>query len=292
MKKMTLQRQKSLLGIVLLLPAMLLIVAIVFYPIIYNIQLGFYRVTLNPLRPNTWVGLDNFTRLLTDREFYQVIGLTILFVAVTVIVSTIMGLLVSLLLNRKFKGRGIARSLILLSYVTPLISLVFVWRYMFNALFGAVNYITVDVLGLFSSAPAWFDDTLFAFIMVSIFDSWRIYPFAFMMLLAALQAIDTSLYEAAEVDGASAWAKFWHITLPEITPTIVSVATLRILWNFYKFEDIWLLTTQLNVAGVYLYRTAFAHNNFGMAAAITVILFFVVMLMVVTMRKVVLRNET
>ena len=156
-----------------------------------------------------------------------------------------------------------------------------------------MNYALVDVLHILETAPAWFDNIVFAFISVVIFDTWRLYPYAFMTILAALQTIDTSLYEAAKIDGAGAWARFRYVTLPEIMPTIATIATLRMIWNFYKFDEIYLLTQQLPVIGVYLYKTSFASNDFGMAAAITVILFVIVMSLVFLLRKVVFKkNET
>ena len=233
-----------------------------------------------------------------DREYKhcyngKVLVVTILFVAATVILSTALGLGVALLFNRKFRFRGAARALVMLSFVTPAVSLVYVWKYMFNGLYGIVNYALVDVLHILETAPAWFDNIVFAFISVVIFDTWRLYPYAFMTILAALQTIDTSLYEAAKIDGAGAWARFRYVTLPEIMPTIATIATLRMIWNFYKFDEIYLLTQQLPVIGVYLYKTSFASNDFGMAAAITVILFVIVMSLVFLLRKVVFKkNET
>ena len=286
-KPLTMRQKDSILGFVLILPVVLLIALVILYPILYNIRLSFFDVALNPNKPDVFVGVDNYMRLLTDKEFYKVLITTVLFVAVSVTLSTGIGLGVAILFNRQFPGRGIARSLILLSYVTPMVSLVYVWKYMFNAMYGVVNYILIDVLHLMETAPAWFDNIWFAFASVVVFDTWRLFPYAFMMVLAALQAVDTSMYEAAEIDGAGAWGKFRYITLPEIMPVVSSIATLRMIWNFYKFDDIYLLTQQLPVIGIYLYKTSFAANDFGSAAAITVVLFVIVMTLVFLMRKVV-----
>ncbi|MBS6642388.1 MAG: sugar ABC transporter permease [Clostridiaceae bacterium] len=286
-KPLTMRQKDSILGFVLILPVVLLIALVILYPILYNIRLSFFDVALNPNKPDVFVGVDNYMRLLTDKEFYKVLITTVLFVAVSVTLSTGIGLGVAILFNRQFPGRGIARSLILLSYVTPMVSLVYVWKYMFNAMYGVVNYILIDVLHFMETAPAWFDNIWFAFASVVVFDTWRLFPYAFMMVLAALQAVDTSMYEAAEIDGAGAWGKFRYITLPEIMPVVSSIATLRMIWNFYKFDDIYLLTQQLPVIGIYLYKTSFAANDFGSAAAITVVLFVIVMTLVFLMRKVV-----
>ncbi|MBC5690600.1 sugar ABC transporter permease [Mediterraneibacter sp. NSJ-55] len=287
------KKKESILGFLLILPVILLIAFVVLYPIIYNVKISFFDVALNPNKPDIFIGWENYIDLLTDKEFYKVLVVTILFVAATVILSTALGLGVALLFNRKFRFRGAARALVMLSFVTPAVSLVYVWKYMFNGLYGIVNYALVDVLHILETAPAWFDNIVFAFISVVIFDTWRLYPYAFMTILAALQTIDTSLYEAAKIDGAGAWARFRYVTLPEIMPTIATIATLRMIWNFYKFDEIYLLTQQLPVIGVYLYKTSFASNDFGMAAAITVILFVIVMSLVFLLRKVVFKkNET
>lgn len=287
------KKKENILGFLLILPVILLIAFVVLYPIIYNVKISFFDVALNPNKPDIFIGWENYIDLLTDKEFYKVLVVTILFVAATVILSTALGLGVALLFNRKFRFRGAARALVMLSFVTPAVSLVYVWKYMFNGLYGIVNYALVDVLHILETAPAWFDNIVFAFISVVIFDTWRLYPYAFMTILAALQTIDTSLYEAAKIDGAGAWARFRYVTLPEIMPTIATIATLRMIWNFYKFDEIYLLTQQLPVIGVYLYKTSFASNDFGMAAAITVILFVIVMSLVFLLRKVVFKkNET
>lgn len=289
-KRLSLEAKDRILGFILILPIVLIILAVIAYPIVYNINLSFFRVALNPKKADVFIGLANYIKLFSDREFYMVLGTTLLFVVATVVCSTVTGLLVALLLNRKFKGRGLARSLILLSYVTPMISLVYVWIYMHNSIYGVVNYLCVDVLRIFSESPLWFDDWRFAFLNVLVFDTWRVFPYAFMMLLAALQAIDESLYEAGNIDGAGAWAKFRHITLPELMPVLATIATLRTIWNFYKFDDVYLLTKQLPLIGVYLYKTSFSSNNFGLAAAITVVLFVIIITLVILMRKVVFKD--
>lgn len=291
MPSLTMKKKENLLGVLLILPVILLIAFVVLYPIIYNVRMSFFDVALNPAKPDVFVGWENYKELLADKEFYNVLLTTILFVIATVVLSTALGLGVALLFNRKFRFRGAARALVMLSFVTPAVSLVYVWKYMFNGLYGIVNYILVDSLHILDTAPAWFDNPVFSFISVVVFDVWRLYPYAFMTILAALQTIDLSFYEAAKIDGAGAWARFRYVTLPEIMPTIATVATLRMIWNFYKFDEIYLLTQQLPVIGVYLYKTSFSSNDFGLAAAITVVLFVIVMSLVALLRKVVFRKN-
>jgi len=279
------KRAESRLGFLFILPTLVLISSIIIYPICYNIYLSFHRVSLNPLKPHKFVELKNYLTLLSDASFVNSLLLTFAYVFTTVIMSTAVGLLIALLMNRKFKGRGIARSLVILPYVAPVISLVFVWQYMFNGIYGIVNYVTVDMLHLFNAPPAWFDHPVLSMALVVLFDTWRVFPYSFMMILAAMQAIDDSLYEAADIDGANSWRKFRAITMPEILPVVGSLVVLRSIWNFYKFDDVYLLTKQVPIMGVYLYETAFSVNDYGLAAAITVILFIIVMTMVFLMRR-------
>jgi multiple sugar transport system permease protein len=284
-QKNSLKRAEARLGFIFILPSLILILSIIIYPLCYNIYLSFHKVALNPLKTPKFIGFSNYLTLFSDGEFLKSLMLTFLYVIITVATSTTVGLLVALLMNRKFKGRGIARSLVILPYVAPVISLVFVWQYMFNGIYGVVNYATVDKLQLFNAAPAWFDHPVLSMALVILFDTWRVFPYSFMMILAALQAIDESLYEAAMIDGAGSWKQFWAITFPEILPVISSLVVLRAIWNFYKFDDVYLLTKQVPIMGVYLYQTAFSVYDFGLAAAITVALFIIVMTFVLFVRR-------
>ena len=275
------QSKERRLGILLVLPTIILIGAVVIYPIIYNIILSFQKVSLNPHRPSKFIGLTNYINLFSDADFFKSLIITIAYVIVTVLGSTIVGLLVALLMNKPFKGRRIARSLILLSYVTPMVATIYVWKYMFNGLYGVVNYLTVNVFHIFKVAPMWLDHPVYSVVLVIIYDMWRVFPYSFLMILAALQAVDESLYEVAKVDGASGWHRFWAITFPEILPSITAIISLRTIWNFYKFDDVYLFTKQVPVLGVYLYQTAFATHNNGAAAAITIVLFLIVFTFVI-----------
>lgn len=121
--------------------------------------------------------------------------------------------------------------------------------------------------------------------LVVLFAIWRYFPYAFISFLAILQTIDKSLYEAAEMDGANAWQRFRIVTLPAIMPVLATVVTLRTIWMFYMFADVYLLTTKVDILGVYLYKTAFAFNDLGKAAAISVVLFIIIFAVILLTRK-------
>ncbi len=272
-------------ALLLLAPSILLLGLLVAYPMLSNIQISFLQIPLNPRLDNRFVGLDNYLSILTDPGFYHSLWVTFWYTALVVAGSTGLGLGVALFFNREFRFRKTARSLVILSYVTPSISLVFAWKYMFNNGYGIVNVIGADVLHMFSDAPLWFDNPVSSFILVVLFAIWRYFPYAFISFLAILQTVDKSLYEAAGMDGANAWQKFRIVTLPAIMPVLVTVVTLRAIWMFYMFADVYLLTNKVNILGVYLYKTAFAFNDLGKAAAISMVLFALIFSVILLARK-------
>ncbi|ERK33025.1 sugar ABC transporter permease [Enterococcus faecium CRL1879] len=269
----------------LLAPSMLLLAVLVLIPMLSNIQISFFDMPLNPNSDAVFIGLSNYLEILSDSEFYRSLGLTVAYTFLVVAGSTALGLAVAILLNRKFRFRKTVRSLILLSYVTPSISLIFAWKYMFNNSYGIVNDLLVDRLQLFNEAPLWFDQPVASFFMVVLFAIWRYYPYAFISFLAILQTVDKTLYEAAEMDGANAWQKFKIVTLPAIKPVLATVIVLRSIWMFYMFTDVYLLTNKVNILGVYLYQTAFSFNDLGKAAAISILLFIIIAAVVLLSRK-------
>lgn len=272
-------------ALLLLAPSIFLLGLLVAYPMLSNIQISFLEIPLNPRLDNRFVGLDNYISILTDPGFYQSLWVTFWYTALVVAGSTGLGLGVALFFNREFRFRKTARSLVILSYVTPSISLVFAWKYMFNNGYGIVNVIGADMLHLFDDAPLWFDNPVSSFILVVLFAIWRYFPYAFISFLAILQTVDKSLYEAAGMDGANAWQKFRIVTLPAIMPVLATVVTLRAIWMFYMFADVYLLTNKVNILGVYLYKTAFAFNDLGKAAAISMVLFALIFIVILLARK-------
>ncbi|EUJ52318.1 carbohydrate ABC transporter permease [Paenilisteria rocourtiae] len=285
MKTKAYKRSDAKMALALLSPSILLLLVLVAYPMISNIQISFLELPLNPNLDSTFIGLQNYIDILTDAEFYKSLALTFGYTILVVIGSTGMGLLVAIFFNREFRFRKTARSLIILSYVTPSISLIFAWKYMFNNSYGVINFVGGDILHLWKDAPLWFDNPVSSFILVVLFAIWRYFPYAFISFLAILQTVDKSLYEAADMDGASVWDKFKIVTLPAIMPVLATVVTLRAIWMFYMFTDVYLLTNKVNILGVYLYQTAFAFNDLGKASAISVVLFVIIFVVIMVTRK-------
>lgn len=241
-------------ALLLLAPSLLLLGGLVAWPMVSNIEISFLRLPLNPNIESTFVGVSNYVRILSDPGFWHSLWMTVWYTALVVAGSTVLGLAVAMFFNREFRLRKTARSLVILSYVTPSISLVF-------------------------------DNPGSSFVLVVLFAIWRYFPYAFISFLAILQTIDKSLYEAAEMDGANAWQRFRIVTLPAIMPVLATVVTLRTIWMFYMFADVYLLTTKVDILGVYLYKTAFAFNDLGKAAAISVVLFIIIFAVILLTRK-------
>ena len=279
------------LAVALLAPSILLIVLLIGYPMIYNFIISFQKIPLNPRLAPKIVGIKNYSTVITDANFYKSLFLTILYTFFSVAGSTVVGLGTAIFVNRNFRFKGTARSLIILPYIVPSISLVFAWKYMFNNIYGIINYALVDKLHILKTAPLWFDNPTSAFILVVLFSIWKFFPYAFLSFLAILQTLDNTLYEAAEIDGANKWQQFLAITIPCIKPVLMVVITLRTIWVFYMFADVYLLTKKVNILGVYLYEMAFPRNDLGKAAAISILLFVIIFSFIIFIRKKVDINE-
>jgi multiple sugar transport system permease protein len=268
------QRRETLLGIALILPSVLLIGSVILYPIAYNVYLSFTEVPLNPDQAPTWVGLRNYLDLLTAPRFWQAFRTTLVFTVGSTIASTLVGLGVAVLFNRDFRGQRLARGLVLLPHVTPIIAVAFVWQFMLSPLWGSIPNLLAE-WGLYSARTGLLDRSATALPTVIVFSAWRNFPFAFLLFVARLQAIPESMYEAARIDGAGPLAQFKDITLPELKGTIAIVVLLRSIWEFNAFAQVWLLTRQVLTLPIFAYQTAFANFEQGLGAAISLLLFLI-----------------
>jgi multiple sugar transport system permease protein len=272
-------RRQWLLGYGLVLPAVLLIGAVIVYPLFYNVYLGFTEVPLNPELPPEWVGLANYEQLLTSAVFWRATVNTVVFTVGSTVLSTAVGLGVALLFDHAFRGRRLARGLVLLPHVTPIIAVAFAWQFMLNPLWGSIPPV-LESLGIYQGEAGLLETRELALPMAVLFDTWRNFPFAFLLIIARLQAIPRSMYEAARLDGAGPVARFKDITLPELRGVIAIAMLLRFVWEFNAFEPVWLLTRNLLTLPIYAYQSAFANFEMGLGAAITLLLFAFQMILV------------
>lgn len=267
------RQRKAKFGMKLIAPTVIIIALLILYPVFYNIYLSFFDVSISPNEGNTFLGVQNYINVLTDSTFWVSFWKTIAFTVITVVGSIILGVGVAILMNKEFPGRGIVRGLLLLPYVTPLIAIVFAWKYVFLPIDGPLVQLLAS-LNIMDPGTDVINNPNNAFLVVSFFNIWRNFPFIYLMMLSRLQSIPDDYYEAAEIDGANGWQKFWNITLPELYFVIGSVALLRGIWNFYKFDEVYLMSKFAGTLPVYIYEKAFTGvPEQGVAASIATILF-------------------
>jgi len=268
----SLAQQEARFGWKTVAPSLLLIALLIVYPVAYNLYLSFFEVKLSG--QNEFVGFNNYFDLLSDRAFYDSLTVTVIYVIGSTLGTTLLGLGVASLMNHKFPLRGLVRGLVLLPYIAPLISEVFAWQFIFDPVNGIYNHMTVEVLGISDERVNLIGTPGNALLVVIIFDIWKNFPFAYLMILSRLQSINNDLYEAATLDGATRWQRFWHITIPELRFVVGAIVMLRFIWNINKFDEVFLLAPNVKTLPIYTYFTAFTGTiEQGLAAAIAVVQF-------------------
>lgn len=303
-RPISLKQRESRLAYRYILPTALIVFGLVIFPALYSIWISFHDVGLKNLG-DVWhapyVGLDNYRNVINDYTFKfedwnsaGAVVTTIIYSLGSTILTVFLGLIAALLLNRPFKGRGIARSVFLFPYVAPVVSVAFVWRWILDPRQSGVLNDLLMKLNWIDAPQAYLSTRGLALLLVVIFEAWRYFPFAMLMILARLQAIDDLLYEAAEVDGASAWQKFIYITLPELKYVLGSSFLLRLIWTFNKFDDIFLLTGGgygTKVLPILTYEFSFRTFDFGKGAATAMILLVIVLVFMLLYSRTVMKNE-
>lgn len=231
--------RQALWGYLLALPVVLLVVGLVAYPFFYAIYISFTsRVVGNA---GEWIGFDNFRYLSNSPSFTRSIRNTVTLVLVTDVAKLFIGLGLALLVNQQFKGRGLFRSFIMLPWAMPGFIAFLTWRVLYQPIGGGINLVLTET-GIHPEVVDWLGQKSTAMPAVIIAHVWRGFPFWFISFLAALQAVQADLYEAARVDGANAWRRFWTVTFPAIRPVILVTTLLSSIWTANSFEGIWLLT--------------------------------------------------
>ena len=228
---------------------------------------------------NSEFTLENFARLFDSRDFWSVIGATLFYTVFGTIGALLVGLFAALLLNREFRGQGLLRGFYLFPYVAPVIAVAFSWVILFDPFSGSVNALLIQ-MGVSESAINFFGARPLALIMVTVFEIWRYFPLSFLFILARMQSIDTDMYEAADMDGASPFQKFRYLSLPQLMGILSVLFLLRFIWTFNKFDDIFLLTggnAGTRTLTVNVYEQAFALSNIGAGAAVAVVIMLVLL---------------
>jgi multiple sugar transport system permease protein len=271
--------REELLALSFLWPALLILVALLLYPLGDVVRLSFYD---SNLQREVWVGLGNYLALFNDPLFWKAFIQTVVFTFFSVVLHLVIGLALALLLNMHLNAtfRSLARGLLIVPWLLAPTVAGMIWVLMLQP-FGVFNGLLVS-LGLLdpNGTISWLGDPSTALGSVTAMNVWRAFPFFMVMLLAGLQAIPKQLYEAAEIDGATLWEQFWHITLPQLRGVMTTIVLLDSIWTFRAFDPVYVMTGggpahASEVLATAIYFDGFQKLKFGYASAQAVVMFVV-----------------
>lgn len=272
------------------LPAVIFVLLMMLFPIIYTVRISFYEWSMSATTPPLWVGLSNYIALFKDERFWHAAGSTFYFTFAALTLEVILGIAIALLLSREFRGKNIVKTIFLLPMVATPVAMGLVWMLIYEPTIGVANML----LKTFGLEPLlWLASPNQVIPSLVIVDVWEWTPMIALIIMAGLATLPTDPYEAADVDGASTWRKFVSITLPLLRPTIIVAAMLRLI-DVLKTFDIIYATTQggpnfaSETLNLYGYVLGFQYFKLGMASSLLVIFFALVMgltLFMIWMRK-------
>ncbi len=289
-RPLTRRQRENRAGLAYLSPTLIVVLVVVVLPILWTVMLAFQRIRLINIRRAGVFGeytLANLELVLTSRGFWSSLWTTLAYTAGATFLSILFGLIAALALRGAFRGRTVVRASVLLPYVAPVVAVTFVWEIMLSPQFGIANNWGTRFLGwdrpiaflsqreYAVSVFGWQVDVPLALLTVIAFEAWRYFPFAFLFLLARLQAVPRDLEEAALVDGAAPTQSFRHILLPQLGPVIALLTVLRFIMTFNKFDDVYLLTgggAGTEVVSVRVYEFLTARFDIGAASAQALVL--------------------
>ncbi|WP_010270544.1 carbohydrate ABC transporter permease [Paenibacillus senegalensis] len=261
------------------MPAVLFVLLMMLFPILYTVRISFFEWSMSSTTPPKWVGLDNYTALLADGRFWVTVKQTFVFTFGALIVQTVLGVAIALLLHREFYGKNLVKTIFLLPMVATPVAMGLVWLLIYEPSIGAANTL-LKMLGL--SPQLWIASPAQVMPSLILIDVWMWTPMISLIVMAGLATLPTEPYEAADVDGATTWQKFWSVTLPLLRPTIIVAVMLRLI-DVLKTFDIIYATTQggpnmkSETLNIYGYTLGFQYFKLGMASSLLVIFFAIVM---------------
>lgn len=278
----------------LLIAALAYLVLIQGYPFIWALVVSFSDQRIG--QEGDFIGLENYLSLLGDSAFWRAMHFTFLYVFAAILFKLFFGFIMALMLNQPIKGRGFFRALLFLPWALPTLTSVLAWRWMLGDIGGIVNYV-LQGLHVIAKPVGWLGVPVLAQISVVFVNVWRGTPFFGISILAGLQSISPELYEVATIDGANAWKRFLHITIPAITPVVLLVTLISTIWTLGDFAIIWLMTrggpaNATQVFSTWSYVVTFQNLELanGIAIALTIMPLSLV-LMIVTMRYIFRKEE-
>jgi multiple sugar transport system permease protein len=262
-------------------PALLYITLTTIYPIVSNLRMSLYDVTVTTFLSNNapFIGLGNYSKVLGDPAFQNALRLSLLFTVGSLLFQFTVGFGLALLFSRPFPGNGLLRALLLLGWMLPIVVSGSIFRWMLDGSFGIINF-ALQGLGLLQGQRFWLTEPNYALLGTIIANIWVGIPFNMVLLLPGLQSISPMLYEAASIDGATSWQSFRYVTLPLMRPVALSVLLLGIIYTFKVFDVVYVMTRggpvdATTVLPIYVYNLAFQFFRFGEASATAILLLLV-----------------
>jgi multiple sugar transport system permease protein len=282
------------LAFVLLLPTALLLGLFIAYPFIEGVLLSVTDAKVG-VRGN-FVGLHNFALLWNDGIFHVAVRNTFVYTGVTTVFKLALGLWLALLLNRHFKGKAFTRAFILLPFIIPTVLSTFAWKWMFDPTFSVLNW-ALFKLGVITGRINWLGDPDLAMISIIIVNVWRGVPFYAISLLAGLQTISPELHEAAAIDGARPWKRFWYVTWPLLLPVTMVVVLFSVIQTFADFQLVYVLTgggpaNATHLFATYAYQIGIGTGLLSQGAAVSLAMFPVLLVVVIAQLLYIRRVET
>jgi arabinogalactan oligomer/maltooligosaccharide transport system permease protein len=263
---------------VLLAPALLVILAVIAFPLVFNFILAFSNANIYHIRDWRLIGFAQFVSVFRQQLFWSILLKTVIWTAVNIVFHVAIGVFLAVVLHQKFiRGKSAWRIMLILPWALPQYITALTWRGMFNYEYGAVNLLITKYLHL--PPVQWLTSPFEAFLAVIITNIWLGFPFMMVIAFGGLQSIPDDLYEAADVDGASKWFQFWNITAPLLRPVMIPAITLGIIWTFNNINVVWLVSNMgepadsTHILVSYVYKAAFNMYRFGWAAALSVVIF-------------------
>ncbi|HLC01906.1 MAG TPA: sugar ABC transporter permease [Anaerolineales bacterium] len=251
------------------LPAVLVMVMLVIFPTLYALAISLLRWHLTEATPPTFAGLGNYLFLFTETRFWEALGRTLIFTSVSTLATLGLGMLLAVLLNRALPGKNLLRTLLIVPMVVTPVVVGLTWRFMYNPELGMINYF-ISTLGFSKVAFLGQINTSLASVIVT--DVWQYTPFALLILLAGLESLPHEPFEAAQIDGASAFRIFWQVTLPMLRGPLLVTVLFRVMFSFNTFDTIYVMTgggpgRSSETLIMYAYRLGFEQWHMGESAA-------------------------
>jgi N,N'-diacetylchitobiose transport system permease protein len=269
------------LALWLVAPATVVMIGVLGYPIVKMVILSLQQAKLKNIVRGTesWNNFANYTKILTDPYFWEVVVRTVVFTAACVVATMVIGTLVALLLNKLgTKMRLLVLVGLLLAWATPAVTATQVWQFLFDTQFGVVNWALTSIGLEQFEGYSWLANPLSLLSLAAIIVVWGAIPFVALTLFAGLSQIPNEMFEAASLDGASAWAQFRRLTVPQLAPIFLILVALSTIWDFRVFTQVYVLQKSGGIAketdllGLYAYRVGFSGNDFGVGSAIGVVM--------------------